>query len=599
MDALAIHAVNYTSPAAFKIKRRETPSDLETSTKGFGLGDFECQATAITQPTFLECATIESDAKGRSCTRPVPVVKDHEKSSDDPVRTKQRTPKLVSFANSHVIADSPNRMRSLQKQVSSELGSNSELEALSLDSGTISKSKSTISFLDLKIDEQMTNAYKIRAARMLPDTPTRRSRSPSLVVTNPSDINGDVDGGLNGDFIDMDKAESLDAVPEPKPTIPLEEIIMPLMDGLESIVDDGFQKCFERREERSWNWNWYLFVPWCFGVLLRNFVFFPIRLVVWILGHFLFVVFFALGSIWFASFGDKSNKKEYEVQLVKYLASVYVVSWSGVVKFHGIRPEMQKQVFVANHTTMTDTAILLQHNIYSLVGQMHSSVYVSFVQKVAMRSMNCVWFNRGDNRDRAKVAQTLTNHAHNVNGDLQPLLIFPEGTCVNNDFVVQFKKTVFDLDRDIAICPIAIKYNKSFVDAYWISSQEGFLSYLFRLMRSFCLVCDVWYMDPMYRAGDETAIQFAARVQKAVADRAGLTNTDYDGYMKYWTPSLRYKRARQLAFAHQVVPRSFITGYLKRDDEVEDEKPDSLDNVVAGLPKGLESTTNQKKVKND
>ena len=53
-------------------------------------------------------------------------------------------------------------------------------------------------------------------------------------------------------------------------------------------------------------------------------------------------------------------------------------------------------------------------------------------------------------------------------------------------------------------------------------------------------------------------IQFAARVQQAIADQAGLKNTQYDGYMKYWTPSLRYKRARQLAFAHSVVPASML-----------------------------------------
>ena len=81
---------------------------------------------------------------------------------------------------------------------------------------------------------------------------------------------------------------------------------------------------------------------------------------------------------------------------------------------------------------------------------------------------------------------------------------------------------VFDLDDDIAICPIAIKYNKLFCDAYWISRQESFVFYLFRLMRSYCLVCDVWYMNPMYRKEGESAIEFAGRVQQAIADKAGL-----------------------------------------------------------------------------
>ena len=64
----------------------------------------------------------------------------------------------------------------------------------------------------------------------------------------------------------------------------------------------------------------------------------------------------------------------------------------------------------------------------------------------------------------------------------------------------------------------------------------------------------------MYRKEGESAIEFAGRVQQAIADKAGLKNTQYDGYMKYWKPSLRYKRARQLAFANEILPPSFLTG---------------------------------------
>eukprot|EP00945_MAST-04E_sp_MAST-4E-sp1_P006990 g6990.t1 len=527
MDALAIHAVKYSSPASFKMKagsnreKKESDSESKDDRDPFSPPLLRAGKNAEQQQTFLRVAKEEMERRSRG--------------GGVPYQTPKMEPR-VRFASENFEL-SPNRNRLMRRQVSTELGSNSALEALSLDSGTIAKSKSTINFMDLKIDEHMTNAYKARAIKSTP-RPANVSMARPATPGSPAE-------------------KALGAAPA-KPTIPLGEIVVPLVDGIESIVDDGFQKCFERRSEPSWNWNLYLFVPWCAGVVLRNFVFFPIRLVIWIVGHVLFFTAFALGSVYYSLTGNAVARKRFEVGLVKFLASAYVVSWSGVVKFHGIRPQMKRCVFVANHSTMIDTAILLQHNVYSLVGQMHSSAYVSFIQRVALRSMNCIWFNRGENRDRAKVSDRLRKHAQNEHGDLQPLLIFPEGTCVNNDYVVQFKKTVFDLDENIAICPIAIKYNKSFVDAYWISSKEGFLMYLFRLMRSFCLVCDVWYMDSMYRRKDETAIQFAGRVQQAIADQAGLKNTQYDGYMKYWTPSLRYKRARQLAFAHAVVPPSML-----------------------------------------
>ncbi len=49
--------------------------------------------------------------------------------------------------------------------------------------------------------------------------------------------------------------------------------------------------------------------------------------------------------------------------------------------------------------------------------------------------------------------------------DSTPLLIFPEGTCVNNEYTLLFKRGAFDMG--CTVCPVAIKYNKVLVDAFW------------------------------------------------------------------------------------------------------------------------------------
>ncbi len=46
------------------------------------------------------------------------------------------------------------------------------------------------------------------------------------------------------------------------------------------------------------------------------------------------------------------------------------------------------------------------------------------------------------------------------------------------------------------VCPVAIKYNKIFVDAFWNSRKESFGKHLFRLMTSWALVCDVYFLEP-------------------------------------------------------------------------------------------------------
>lgn len=53
-----------------------------------------------------------------------------------------------------------------------------------------------------------------------------------------------------------------------------------------------------------------------------------------------------------------------------------------------------------------------------------------------------------------------------------------QGTCVNNEFCVMFKRGAFDLDA--AVFPVAIRYNKIFVDAFWNSKKQSFSAHLVR-----------------------------------------------------------------------------------------------------------------------
>lgn len=46
-------------------------------------------------------------------------------------------------------------------------------------------------------------------------------------------------------------------------------------------------------------------------------------------------------------------------------------------------------------------------------------------------------------KDRSLVSQRMRTHVQR--SDTTPLLIFPEGTCVNNEYCVMFKRGAFDL----------------------------------------------------------------------------------------------------------------------------------------------------------
>ena len=81
-------------------------------------------------------------------------------------------------------------------------------------------------------------------------------------------------------------------------------------------------------------------------------------------------------------------------------------------------------------------------------------------------------------KDRKIVGERMK--AHVAAADTTPLLIFPEGTCVNNEYCVMFKRGAFDLG--CTVCPVAIKYNKIFVDAFWNSRRQSFTAHLVRLL---------------------------------------------------------------------------------------------------------------------
>lgn len=143
--------------------------------------------------------------------------------------------------------------------------------------------------------------------------------------------------------------------------------------------------------------------------------------------------------------------------------------------------------------------------------------------------------------------------SHISNPDSNRLLIFPEGTCVNNEYCVQFKKGAFELGAEV--CPIAMKYNKIFVDGYWNSREQSFAMHLLTLMKSWAVVCDVYYLEPQTIQPNETSLQFCSRVKAMISERAGLKNVEFDGYLKHFKPSQRYVEEKQKLFAQNLIKK--------------------------------------------
>uniref|UniRef100_A0A0E0JZD4 Phospholipid/glycerol acyltransferase domain-containing protein n=1 Tax=Oryza punctata TaxID=4537 RepID=A0A0E0JZD4_ORYPU len=225
-------------------------------------------------------------------------------------------------------------------------------------------------------------------------------------------------------------------------------------------------------------------------------------------------------------------------KMIGMMCHVFVASWNGMVKYHGPLSSIQsdQQVFVANHTSIIDFIILEKKTTFAVVMQEYSG-WIGFLQKFILESVGCIRFNRNSNSERESVARKLQEHVQLP--DNNPLLIFPEGTCVNNQYTAAF-------ELGCSVCPIAIKYDKRFTDAFWDIE-------LFRLMTSWAVVCDVWFLDPQQIMPGETAIEFAERVRDMIAAQVGLKKVPWDGYMKHNRPGPRHTQEKQRIYAESAL----------------------------------------------
>lgn len=145
--------------------------------------------------------------------------------------------------------------------------------------------------------------------------------------------------------------------------------------------------------------------------------------------------------------------------LVELLLHLYMkmvlLSLGTMVRYHGKKPDiMEPHIFVANHTSVTDFAVSCgKGRTHAVVAQAHGGVFGWMSRTVLKPLTNSILFDRNESRDRAIITKRMREHVNNL--DANPLLIFPEGTCVNNEFTVLFHKGAFELD--CAVCPVAIK----------------------------------------------------------------------------------------------------------------------------------------------
>ncbi|KAG7498416.1 hypothetical protein JOB18_008204 [Solea senegalensis] len=334
--------------------------------------------------------------------------------------------------------------------------------------------------------------------------------------------------------------------------------------GLESIADDQVTQRFSSEELASWNLltrtnqNFHyislrLTVIWGLGVFVRYGILFPFRITLAIIG----LSWLIIGTT-LIGYLPESSVKSWLSELIHLTCyRICARGLSATINYHHRENKPQKGgICVANHTTPIDIVILANDGCYAMVGQIHGGL-MGVMQKSMVRSCPHVWFERSEMKDRHAVTSRLRDHV--AAKTKLPILIFPEGTCINNTSVMMFKKGSFEIGGTIH--PVTIKYDPRFGDAFWNSGKYNMVSYLLRMMTSWAIVVNVWYLPPMTIQDGEDAAQFANRVKSAIAQQGGLLDLDWDGGLKRGKVKDSLKEEQQKKYS------SFITGHNNRDTE--------------------------------
>lgn len=326
--------------------------------------------------------------------------------------------------------------------------------------------------------------------------------------------------------------------------------------GITAIIDDQVTKRFNTEELRSWNlltrtnirnyqfMSVFLGFSWFIGFIMRYFILLPLRIMFTFTAIILLIVVMALVGC----LPSEELRSRYYWHASLMAFRMLSCGITATLEFHNQQYRAKKgDICVANHTSPIDVVVLACDNCYALVGQRHGG-FLGMLEKALSRATNHVWFDRSEMRDRQLVAKRLKEHVST--GTNFPILIFPEGTCINNSAVMMFKKGSFEATDKV--CPVAIKYDPRFGDPFWNSSRQGYVQYLLLMMSSWAIKCDVWYLPPMDRLPDETSAEFANRVKAEIARQGGLVDLAWDGQLKRTLAKTEWREKQQEDFARRL-----------------------------------------------
>ncbi|KAI9271329.1 hypothetical protein BY458DRAFT_509689 [Sporodiniella umbellata] len=214
---------------------------------------------------------------------------------------------------------------------------------------------------------------------------------------------------------------------------------------------------------------------------------------------------------------------------VKCYCKAILYSLGVKVDYIGSKPVLDTpHIFVANHTSYLDYILLSADQFPHAVVMAKHGGALGFLQNNGLNYLHSLTFDRSNITERRDLSKSLKRHVAMPENRKNPMVIFPEGTCVNNKYTIRFQKGAFELG--VKICPVGINYYNIFGEPYW-DTRKGFMHYAYYRMTRWMTPVDVTYCEPQ-SPKLEDAVSYSDRVKEIIACSAGLEQVDFNGTAK-------------------------------------------------------------------
>ena len=302
--------------------------------------------------------------------------------------------------------------------------------------------------------------------------------------------------------------------------------------GSHSLENDDFSECFRPVSKLELYDSGLLYV---FSLVIRYLFVLPLRLFLLLISSLVVALFIFIG----AYFESKLIVSCAFSLFFRFFVFIFNCSLKHTGKKYRI---VGPHIYVANHTSFLDYILMSSYKFsHACISESHGGMF-GFIFLSFLSKNGSIAFRRSEKQDRERVLARIQEH---IWKDKAPLVVFPEGTCVNNQFSVLFQRGVFSLG--VPICPVSIHYNKELMDPYWNRRIQGFAGHFFYLLTRWYIEAEIHWGEPIWCGEQECPVNFSHRVKCLISERAGLRNTLWNGYFKS-SPALRDRERLREAY---------------------------------------------------